>query len=122
MPIYYARPATGTRFPVILVNEEIFGVHEYIADVCRRFAKLGYLAVAPEIYVRNRRISRNDRRRQIMREVVCKTPDDRSWRTWTQRWPGPAQNNGGDLSAMGESSAFAAAGGLRGSMPPTTRN
>ena len=39
MPIDYARPATGTRFPVILVNEEIFGIHGYIADVCRRFAK-----------------------------------------------------------------------------------
>ena len=52
LPAYYARPAKGTSFPVVLVNEEMFGVHEYIKDVCRRFAKLGYMAVAPEIYAR----------------------------------------------------------------------
>src|SRR3984885_16205620 len=43
LPGYYARPATGTGFPVILVNEEVFGVNEYIRDVCRRLAKQGYL-------------------------------------------------------------------------------
>ena len=48
LPAYFARPAKGTGFPVILVNEEIFGVHEHIKDVCRRLAKLGYLAVATE--------------------------------------------------------------------------
>ena len=52
LPGYYARPAKGTRFPVILVNEEVFGVNEYMQDVCRRLAKLGYLAVAPEVYAR----------------------------------------------------------------------
>ncbi len=52
LPGYYARPATGTSFPVILVNEEVFGVNDYIRDVCRRLAKLGYLAVAPEVYAR----------------------------------------------------------------------
>src|SRR3984885_10261132 len=46
LPAYYAKPAGKGSFPVILVNEEIFGVHEYIKDVCRRWAKLGYLAVA----------------------------------------------------------------------------
>jgi carboxymethylenebutenolidase len=40
LPAYYARPAQGTHFPIILVNEEIFGVHEHIKDVCRRLAKL----------------------------------------------------------------------------------
>jgi carboxymethylenebutenolidase len=49
LPAYYARPAKGTNFPVVLVNEEAFGVNDYIQDVCRRFAKLGYMAVAPEI-------------------------------------------------------------------------
>ena len=58
LPGYYARPAKGTGFPVILVNEEIFGVHEYIKDTCRRFAKLGYMAVAPEIYARIADISK----------------------------------------------------------------
>lgn len=52
LPAYYARPATGTNFPTILVNEEVFGVNDYIQDVCRRLAKLGYLAVAPEVYAR----------------------------------------------------------------------
>jgi carboxymethylenebutenolidase len=52
LPGYYARPAKGTNFPVILVNEEVFGVNEYLQDVCRRFARLGYMAVAPEIYAR----------------------------------------------------------------------
>ena len=52
IPAYYARPAKGSNFPTILVNEEIFGVHEYIKDICRRLAKLGYMAVAPEIYAR----------------------------------------------------------------------
>ena len=53
MPVYYARPASGGPFAIVLVNQEIFGVHEYIQDVCRRLAKAGYLAVAPEIYFRN---------------------------------------------------------------------
>jgi carboxymethylenebutenolidase len=52
MPGYRAMPASGGPFPVILVVEEIFGVHEHIKDVCRRFAKLGYCAVAPELYAR----------------------------------------------------------------------
>jgi carboxymethylenebutenolidase len=75
LPAYYARPAKGTAFPVILVNEEIFGVHEYIKDTCRRFAKLGYLAVAPEIYARIADISKMTDTQQIVREVVSKKPD-----------------------------------------------
>ncbi len=52
IPVYYARPATGDKFPVILVIPEIFGVHEHIKDVARRLAKRGYLAIAPEVYAR----------------------------------------------------------------------
>ncbi len=52
MPAYRARPAGGERLPVVLVISEIFGVHEHIADVARRFARLGYLAIAPELFVR----------------------------------------------------------------------
>jgi carboxymethylenebutenolidase len=52
IPVYYARPATDDRFPVILVVPEIFGVHEHIKDVARRLAKRGYLAIAPEVYAR----------------------------------------------------------------------
>ena len=52
VPAYMAAPAGKTGLPVVLVVQEIFGVHEYIADTCRRFAKLGYLAIAPELYAR----------------------------------------------------------------------
>ena len=52
MPAYRAAPAGGERLPVVLVVSEIFGVHEHIADVARRFARLGYLAIAPELFVR----------------------------------------------------------------------
>jgi carboxymethylenebutenolidase len=52
IPAYRAMPATGGPFPILLVIEEIFGVHEHIQDMCRRFAKHGYLAIAPELYAR----------------------------------------------------------------------
>lgn len=52
LPAYRAQPATGKDFPVILVVQEIFGVHEHIKDICRRLAKLGYQAIAPELYAR----------------------------------------------------------------------
>jgi carboxymethylenebutenolidase len=52
LPGYRAMPASGSNFPVALVCQEIFGVHEHIKDVCRRFAKAGYYAIAPEIYAR----------------------------------------------------------------------
>ena len=52
MPVYEARPATGTGHPVIVVISEIWGVHEYIRDCARRFAKAGYHAVAPELFAR----------------------------------------------------------------------
>jgi carboxymethylenebutenolidase len=75
IPAYYARPAKGTGFPVILVNEEIFGVHEYIKDTCRRFAKLGYMAVAPEVYARIADLSTMTDVQQIVRDVISKKPD-----------------------------------------------
>ena len=52
MPAYRAAPANRTNAPVVLVISEIFGVHEHIADVARRFAKAGYFAIAPELFVR----------------------------------------------------------------------
>jgi carboxymethylenebutenolidase len=52
IPAYRSMPAQGGPFPTIIVVQEIFGVHEHIKDVCRRFAKQGYLAVAPELYTR----------------------------------------------------------------------
>ena len=52
LPAYVARPAAKGRFPVVVVVNEVFGVHEYIKDICRRFAHLGYLAVAPQFFFR----------------------------------------------------------------------
>lgn len=75
MPAFFARPATGTRFPVVLVFEEIFGVHEYIKDVCRRLAKAGYMAVATEYYARLGDLSTMTDVPTIIREVISKAPD-----------------------------------------------
>jgi carboxymethylenebutenolidase len=75
LPAYYARPAKGTHFPVILVNEEIFGVHEHIKDVCRRLAKDGYLAVATEYYARIADLSKMTDIPTIFKEVISKKPD-----------------------------------------------
>ena len=52
VPVYEARPATGKDHPIILVISEIWGVHEYIRDCTRRFAKAGFYAIAPELFVR----------------------------------------------------------------------
>ncbi len=52
LPAYIARPEASGRFPVVLVVSEVFGVHAYIQDVCRRFAKLGYVAIAPDFFIR----------------------------------------------------------------------
>ncbi len=70
MPGYRAKPASGLNFPVVLVVQEIFGVHEHIRDVCRRFAKLGYLAVAPELYARQGDVSKITDIPQILSQVV----------------------------------------------------
>jgi carboxymethylenebutenolidase len=58
IPAYRAMPSQGRNFPVVLVVQEIFGVHEHIKDICRRFAKTGYLAIAPELYARQGDVSK----------------------------------------------------------------
>ena len=77
LPAYYARPSGAGPFPTVLVIEEIFGVHEYIKDTCRRLAKLGYLAVAPELYARIGDLSKMTDVNAIVRDVISKAPDDR---------------------------------------------
>jgi carboxymethylenebutenolidase len=74
IPAYRALPVKGKSFPTVLVVQEIFGVHEHIKDVCRRLGKLGYLAVAPELYSRQADVSKmqiND----IIQKVVPSVPD-----------------------------------------------
>ncbi len=75
IPGCHARPAAGGKHPVVLVVQEIFGVHEHIKDVCRRFAKRGYLAVAPALYAREGDVSQMADIGEIMARVVSKVPD-----------------------------------------------
>jgi carboxymethylenebutenolidase len=75
VPAYRAAPAGQTRLPVVLVVQEIFGVHEYIADVCRRFAQAGYLAIAPQLYARQGDPTQYTDIASLMSEVVAKVPD-----------------------------------------------
>ncbi|MBK5293346.1 MAG: dienelactone hydrolase family protein [Acidobacteriia bacterium] len=75
IPAYRAMPAKGSRFPVALVVQEIFGVHEHIKDICRRFAKAGYLAIAPEMYARQGDVSNLSSVPDIISKVVSKVPD-----------------------------------------------
>ncbi|NJK65710.1 MAG: dienelactone hydrolase family protein [Microcoleus sp. CSU_2_2] len=75
IPAYRAMPATGSNFPVVLVIQEIFGVHAHIQDICRRFAKLGYLAIAPEMFARQGDVSKISDIQEIVSKVVSKVPD-----------------------------------------------
>ncbi|HJZ83529.1 MAG TPA: dienelactone hydrolase family protein, partial [Pyrinomonadaceae bacterium] len=75
IPAYRAMPDKGKSFPVVLVVQEIFGVHEHIKDICRRFAKLGYVAVAPELYARQGDVSKITNINDIISKVVSKVPD-----------------------------------------------
>jgi carboxymethylenebutenolidase len=75
MPAYYARPAQGDNFAIVIVVQEIFGVHEYIKDTCRRLAKIGYLAVAPELYFRHGNPATAPDVPTVLREIVSKVPD-----------------------------------------------
>ena len=75
VPAYFAAPEGKTNLPVVLVIQEIFGVHEYIADTCRRFAKAGYLAIAPELYARQGDPTKYGEIAKLIAEVVNKVPD-----------------------------------------------
>lgn len=75
IPAYRAMPETGRSFPVVLVVQEIFGVHEHIKDICRRFAKLGHVAIAPELYSRQGDVSKITNINEIISKVVSKVPD-----------------------------------------------
>ncbi|OYY92749.1 MAG: carboxymethylenebutenolidase [Hydrogenophilales bacterium 28-61-23] len=75
MPAYRAQPAQGGKFPVILVVQEIFGVHEHIKDLCRRLAKLGYQAIAPELYARQGDPRQYSAIPDIIGKIVANVPD-----------------------------------------------
>jgi len=75
IPAYRACPSNGRNFPIVLVVQEIFGVHEHIKDMCRRFAHAGYCAVAPEMFARQGDVSKIENIQEIITKVVAKVPD-----------------------------------------------
>src|SRR6266404_8113213 len=80
MDAYRAMPATGTGFGTILVVQEIWGVHAHIADICRRFAKAGYYAIAPELYFRQGDPKVIPDTQALIRDIVRKVPADDGWK------------------------------------------
>jgi carboxymethylenebutenolidase len=75
VPAYRAFPTGKSNLPVVLVIQEIFGVHEYIADVVRRFAQAGYMAIAPELFARQGDPGEYAEMAKLLSEVVSKVPD-----------------------------------------------
>jgi len=100
VPAFRAQPAGKTNLPVVLVIQEIFGVHEYIADTARRFAKAGYLAIAPELYARQGDPSKYGEIARLMAEVVSQVPDAQVMADLdgALKW---AAANGGDAGRAG---------------------
>ena len=100
MPAYRAMPTGKSNLPVVLVVSEIFGVHEHIADVARRFAKLGYLAIAPELFVRQGDAQSYGEIAKLVAEVVDKVPDAQVMGDLdaSVAW---ARANGGDTGRLG---------------------
>lgn len=99
MPAYRAQPQGKAKLPVVLVVSEIFGVHEYIADVCRRFAKLGYLAIAPELFARQGDPQSFGTIQELQANVISKVPDAQVMGDLDAAvaWAGA---NGGDVSRL----------------------
>ncbi len=99
VPAYRAAPAGKTNLPIVLVIQEIFGVHEYIADTARRFAKMGYLAIAPELFARQGDPTKYNVIADLIKEVVNKVPDAQVMTDLDAMvaWAGA---NGGDTSKV----------------------
>ncbi|HEY0954079.1 MAG TPA: dienelactone hydrolase family protein [Roseateles sp.] len=100
LPAYRAQPVGKKNLPVILLASEIFGVHEHIADVCRRFAKQGYLAIAPELFVRQGNAGAYTEAAKLIAEVVSKASDAQVMADLdaTVAW---AAAHGGDVARLG---------------------
>lgn len=75
IPAYRAQPETNGPLPIVLVVQEIFGVHPHIQEICRRFAALGYLAIAPELYARQGDVAGMTDHNEIREKVVSRVPD-----------------------------------------------
>ncbi|MCZ4059614.1 dienelactone hydrolase family protein [Pantoea sp. LMR881] len=101
MPAFFAKPKEANApLPVVLVVQEIFGVHEHIRDICRRLAIEGYLAIAPELYFREGDPNDYHDIPTLFKELVSKVPDTQvlSDLDHAANW---ASRNGGDMRRMG---------------------
>lgn len=100
VPVYAAQPEGKTGLPVVLVISEIFGVHEHIVDMARRFAKQGYLALAPDLFVRQGDPTKVASIPELMKGIIAKTPDAQVM-TDLDAVVAWAKQNGGDTSRLG---------------------
>lgn len=100
VPFYRAQPEGKTNLPVVLVISEIFGLHEHIADMARRFAKLGYLALAPDLFVRQGDPTKVASISDLMKDIIAKTPDQQVM-TDLDAIVAWAKANGGNAAKMG---------------------
>ncbi len=100
VPAYRAQPEGKTGLPVIIVVSEIFGVHEHIADIARRFAKLGSLAIAPDFFVRQGNPMAYTSIAELQKEIISKVPDAQVMGDIDAyvKWAG---ENGGDIKRLG---------------------
>lgn len=100
VPVYRAQPAGKTNLPIILVISEIFGVHEHIADVARRFAKLGYLALAPDLLVRQGDPKVFPTVPELIKGLISKVPDQQVMKD-LDAVVAYAKANGGNIAKLG---------------------
>lgn len=100
MPAFVARPTSGKPAPVIVVVHEIFGVHEWVRDICRRFAKAGYYAIAPDLFARHGDATKVADFKQLVGTIVSKASDAQVTADidTTYAWAG---NHGGDGKRRG---------------------
>lgn len=101
LPAYAARPKGSAKAPVVMVVQEIFGVHEYIRDICRRLAKLGYVAVAPELYVRQGDPSGITDIPTLLQTIVSKVPDEQVMADLDATADWAVHSAGGDANRLG---------------------
>jgi len=94
-------PAGAGPYPVILVVQEIFGVHEHIRDVCRRLAKLGYMAIAPELYVRQGSVADLADIQKIISTIVSKVPDAQVMSDLDATVAWAEKSGNGDITRLG---------------------
>ena len=94
IPAYRAMPEKKRKLPVVIVIHEIFGIHEYIQDVCRRFAKLGYMAVAPALYARLGEVKDLKDSGELNREIFSGMPDTQTLADLDATVAWAAKNNG----------------------------